>query len=95
MVADVLNGSSLSQPKEERKLVFVSDMVFLVALGEGLDWQNFFTSPSGKKGDMSVGLVWVMFIVDSVLYSIVTWYIDSIMPGKYGVAKPWYFFIMV
>jgi hypothetical protein len=25
----------------------------------------------------------------------VTWYIDSVMPGKYGVAKPWYFFIMV
>jgi hypothetical protein len=25
----------------------------------------------------------------------VIWYIDSIMPGKYGVAKPWYFFIMV
>jgi hypothetical protein len=70
-------------------------MVFLLALGEGLSWGNFFTPSSGKEGDISVGLVWVLLIVDTVLYSIVTWYIDSVMPGKYGVAKPWYFFIMV
>jgi hypothetical protein len=70
-------------------------MIFLLALGEGLAWQNFFTPPSGKEGDISVGLVWVMLIVDNVLFGIVIWYIDSIMPGKYGVAKPWYFFIMV
>jgi hypothetical protein len=25
----------------------------------------------------------------------VTWYIDAVMPGKYGLAKPWNFFVMV
>jgi len=62
--------------------------------GEGLSWRNFFIPPSGKEGDISVGLVWVMFMVDIVIYSILTWYIDSVMPGKYGIAKPWYFFVM-
>jgi len=60
-----------------------------------LSWRNFFIPPSGQEGDISVGLVWVMLMVDIVIYSIVTWYIDSVMPGKYGVAKPWYFFVMV
>jgi len=61
----------------------------------GLTWMNFFVPPSGIKGDISVGLVWLMFIVDIIVYSIVTWYISSIMPGKYGLAKPWYFVFMV
>jgi hypothetical protein len=29
------------------------------------------------------------------VYSIITWYISSIMPGNYGVAKPWYFIFLV
>ncbi|KDR09441.1 hypothetical protein L798_00662, partial [Zootermopsis nevadensis] len=60
----------------------------------GLTWMNIFEPPSGIKGDFSVGLVLLMFIVDIVIYSIITWYISSIMPGKYGLAKPWYFVFM-
>jgi hypothetical protein len=70
-------------------------MCISFVLGEGLSWRNFFIPPSGKEGDISVGLVWVMLIVDIVIYTIVTWYVDSVMPGKYGLAKPWYFFVMV
>jgi hypothetical protein len=61
----------------------------------GLTWMNLFEPASGIKGDISVGLVWLMFIVDIIIYSIVTWYISSVMPGKYGLAKPWYFIFMV
>ena len=30
-------------------------------------------------------------VVDTVLYFLVTWYIEEVFPGRYGVAKPWYF----
>lgn len=37
---------------------------------------------------MSVGLAVIMLVVDIVMYSIITWYIDSINPGPYGKRKP-------
>ena len=30
-------------------------------------------------------------VIDAVLYFVVTWYIEGVYPGQYGVAKPWYF----
>ncbi|PSN44306.1 ATP-binding cassette sub-family A member 3 [Blattella germanica] len=54
-------------------------------------WSNLFTPPSGMKGDLSIGILWIMLIVDMILYSIITWYIDCIKPGQYGIARPWYF----
>ncbi|PNF40610.1 ATP-binding cassette sub-family A member 3 [Cryptotermes secundus] len=60
----------------------------------GVTWMNLFEPPSGIKGDISLGLVLLMFIVDIFIYSFVTWYISSIMPGQYGLAKPWYFIFM-
>jgi hypothetical protein len=70
-------------------------VVFLFGTVVGLTWMNLFKAPSGIKGDISVGLVWLMFIVDIIIYSIVTWYISSITPGKYILAKPWYFIFLV
>ncbi|KAJ9595471.1 hypothetical protein L9F63_013335, partial [Diploptera punctata] len=60
----------------------------------GLQWENLFRPPSGVRGDLSVGLMWFMLIVDIFVYSILTWYIDSVRPGQYGIAKPWYFICM-
>jgi hypothetical protein len=69
--------------------------LFLFDAEVGLTWTTLFQPPNGIKGDLSVGLVWLMFIVDIIVYSIITWYISSIMPGNYGVAKPWYFIFLV
>ena len=38
-----------------------------------------------------MGAVWLMFLFDCFLFSLVIAYIDTVAPGKYGVAKPWYF----
>lgn len=62
--------------------------------GVGLTWTNIFEPPSGIRGDLSVGIMWLMLVVDIILYCVVTWYVNSIMPGKYGLAKPWYFIFM-
>lgn len=32
-----------------------------------------------------------MLIVDTLLYLLLTWYIEEVYTGKYGVAKPLYF----
>ncbi|XP_069681458.1 phospholipid-transporting ATPase ABCA3-like isoform X2 [Periplaneta americana] len=62
--------------------------------GYGLSWGNILKSPTGTEDDIGMIYIWIMFFVDIVVYSILTWYIDSVMPGKYGLAKPWYFFVM-
>lgn len=46
-------------------------------------------------GRVSVGLAVVMLLVDIVMYSIITWYIDSINPGPYGKRKPFTFIFKV
>lgn len=32
-----------------------------------------------------------MLVLDTVLYYFLAWYLEAVFPGKYGVAKPWYF----
>ena len=32
-----------------------------------------------------------MLIVDTFLYGILTWYIEGVFPGMYGLPRPWYF----
>lgn len=59
--------------------------------GVGLQFSTLFTT--GKGGNsFSVGFILMMFVIDSFLYGLFAWYIDSVMPGKYGVAKPFNFF---
>lgn len=36
-----------------------------------------------------------MMLLDSVLYGLVTWYVEAVFPGQFGVPQPWYFFLMV
>ena len=33
----------------------------------------------------------VMFVVDTVLYLVIAWYVEAVFPGEYGIAQPWYF----
>ncbi|GIY08391.1 phospholipid-transporting ATPase ABCA1 [Caerostris darwini] len=60
--------------------------------GVGAQWSNIGTSPI--PGD-EYNMLQVMFMMlfDGVLYGILTWYIEAVCPGQYGVPKPWYFFL--
>ena len=40
---------------------------------------------------LSVQVVMVMLVVDTILYMVLVWYIEGVWPGRYGVAKPFYF----
>ena len=47
--------------------------------------------PSIEEDQLSFFTVCVMMVVDVLLYMVLTWYIEGVYPGRYGVAKPWYF----
>lgn len=59
----------------------------LESQGKGLQFSTIFTTGKGDNS-FSVGFVLFMFIIDCFLYGFIAWYVESIMPGKYGIGKP-------
>ncbi|KAH0628410.1 hypothetical protein JD844_009534 [Phrynosoma platyrhinos] len=61
--------------------------------GIGVQWDNIFESP---KEDDSFNLTTSvsMMLFDSLLYGIMTWYIEAVFPGQFGIPRPWYFPLM-
>ncbi|KAJ8903474.1 hypothetical protein NDN08_004581 [Rhodosorus marinus] len=47
---------------------------------------NFF-----EPGEFSIGSATMMMLLDTVLYIVLTWYFDQVIPTEYGVSKKWYF----
>uniref|UniRef100_A0A452VD19 ATP binding cassette subfamily A member 3 n=1 Tax=Ursus maritimus TaxID=29073 RepID=A0A452VD19_URSMA len=62
------------------------------AKGVGVQWRDLL-SPVNVDDDFSFGQVLGMLLLDSVLYGLVTWYVEAVLPGQFGVPQPWYFFI--
>ena len=61
--------------------------------GSGLQWSNIFSR--GEPDDpLTMGAVWVMFLLDCLIFALITLYMDKVAPGKFGVARPWYFPVM-
>ncbi|XP_062574514.1 phospholipid-transporting ATPase ABCA3-like, partial [Saccostrea cucullata] len=58
--------------------------------GKGVKW-NTFTKPPTVDGNFSFGDAILMLWVDSAIYLLITWYIDGVRPGEYGVPQPFYF----
>ncbi|XP_078609223.1 phospholipid-transporting ATPase ABCA3-like isoform X2 [Branchiostoma floridae x Branchiostoma japonicum] len=56
----------------------------------GATWANFRTTPS-VDDNFSLSMAFAMLVVDTVVYLVITWYIEAVFPGKYGVPKPPYF----
>ncbi|RMC08477.1 hypothetical protein DUI87_14721 [Hirundo rustica rustica] len=58
--------------------------------GLGLQWGNIRTSP--LEGDEYSFLLSIkMMLFDAFLYGILSWYLDNVFPGDYGLPQPWYF----
>jgi ATP-binding cassette, subfamily A (ABC1), member 3 len=45
--------------------------------------------------DLTLAQIMGMLLFDAFLYGLLAWYIDAVFPGKYGMPKPWYFFMQV
>ncbi|XP_048742335.2 phospholipid-transporting ATPase ABCA3-like isoform X2 [Ostrea edulis] len=58
--------------------------------GIGVKWSSF-TKPPTVDGTFSFGDAILMLWVDSAIYFLITWYIDGVRPGEFGVPQPFYF----
>ncbi|KAK5896468.1 hypothetical protein CesoFtcFv8_009623 [Champsocephalus esox] len=58
--------------------------------GVGIQWSNLVSSPL-EEDDYSLRTSIIMMYVDSFLYGLLTWYIESVFPGQYGIPRPWFF----
>lgn len=52
----------------------------------GAQWSNLFSSPVADDG-YSLGFAIVMMFVDAVIYGLLTWYIEAILPGTISEFK--------
>uniref|UniRef100_A0A4W4EB89 P-type phospholipid transporter n=1 Tax=Electrophorus electricus TaxID=8005 RepID=A0A4W4EB89_ELEEL len=58
--------------------------------GVGIQWDNLLSSPM-EEDNYSLTTSISLMLFDAVLYAIMTWYIEAIFPGQYGIPRPWYF----
>ncbi|KAJ8951645.1 hypothetical protein NQ318_012316 [Aromia moschata] len=65
-------------------------MLMYEGTGDGIQWDNVL-KPNTPDDSLTLGLVWLMLAVDSIIYLLIALYFEAIFPGVYGVAKPWYF----
>uniref|UniRef100_A0A8C9Y813 P-type phospholipid transporter n=1 Tax=Sander lucioperca TaxID=283035 RepID=A0A8C9Y813_SANLU len=58
--------------------------------GVGIQWSNLLASPLEEDSyNLTTSISLMLF--DAVLYGIMTWYIENVFPGQYGIPRPWYF----
>ncbi|XP_053672341.1 phospholipid-transporting ATPase ABCA3-like [Anopheles nili] len=62
----------------------------LEATASGLRWSNLF-EPATIDDGFNVGLAMIMLLVDAAIYLLIALYVEQVMPGEFGVARPWYF----
>lgn len=53
----------------------------------GIQWSNVAKASSDGSDDITMINIFVMLIVDMVIYMLFTMYMDQVNPGKYGVRK--------
>ncbi|GAB1292623.1 ATP-binding cassette, sub-family A (ABC1), member 14 [Apodemus speciosus] len=74
-------------------LAFGTDLICKLEMkGHGAQWNNFATKVN-PDDDLTLAHIIGMFLFSAFLYGLVAWYVDAVFPGKYGVPKPWNFFL--
>ncbi|XP_076143257.1 phospholipid-transporting ATPase ABCA1b [Alosa pseudoharengus] len=58
--------------------------------GLGIQWSNLLDSPH-QEDDYSLTTSLLIMYFDAALYALLTWYIEAVFPGQYGIPRPWYF----
>ncbi|MBN3299367.1 ABCA2 protein, partial [Amia calva] len=58
--------------------------------GVGIQWRTINQSPV-EGDDFNLLLSMLMLSIDACVYGVLTWYIEAVHPGMYGLPRPWYF----
>eukprot|EP00051_Salpingoeca_urceolata_P015767 m.206008 g.206008 ORF g.206008 m.206008 type:complete len:2576 (+) comp18495_c0_seq1:570-8297(+) len=66
---------------------YISDFEYS---GQGLTWSTLRQGQTACD-DISVSVCLGMMIMDTFLYALLTWYIEAVFPGEFGVPRPWFF----
>ena len=56
----------------------------------GITWNNI-AMPTYGKDQFNLLHVYAMLIFTSIIQFVLTWYLDEVLPKKYGIRKPFYF----
>ncbi|XP_008580998.1 PREDICTED: ATP-binding cassette sub-family A member 13-like, partial [Galeopterus variegatus] len=64
-------------------------ITFLEGQEAGIQWSNMYQAL--EQGGMTFGWVCWMILFDSSLYFFCGWYFRNLIPGTFGLRKPWYF----
>jgi uncharacterized membrane protein len=62
--------------------------------GSGSGFDNLFKVIASKNNPM-MGLIIIALILSSIMYFLLTVYLEAILPSNHGVRKPWYFLCQV
>ncbi|GFT89233.1 ATP-binding cassette sub-family A member 3 [Nephila pilipes] len=65
-------------------------LTFSEASGTGLQWDNI-GHPATPDDTLSLSMTFIMFVIDGIICLLLTWYIEAVFPGEYGVPEHWYF----
>jgi hypothetical protein len=63
-------------------------------IGVGLRWDNFYQPVNAEDG-FTMAHVFLMLVIDCIVYAMITWYVDAVYPGDFGIPKPLCFPFMV
>lgn len=55
--------------------------------GVGIQWRNLMSSPLGGE-DFSLRTTIGLMYLDSLLYGVLTWYLEAVFPGRFGETGP-------
>ncbi|XP_062380450.1 phospholipid-transporting ATPase ABCA1a isoform X3 [Sardina pilchardus] len=58
--------------------------------GVGIQWTNLLASPM-EEDHYSLTTSISLMLFDAFLYAVMTWYIEAVFPGQFGIPRPWYF----
>ncbi|XP_071081906.1 phospholipid-transporting ATPase ABCA3-like isoform X2 [Haliotis cracherodii] len=58
--------------------------------GSGVQWSNFH-EPATVDDNFSLLDAILMLLGDTAIHLLITWYMDNVWPGEFGVPKPFYF----
>nr|XP_025862483.1 ATP-binding cassette sub-family A member 13-like [Vulpes vulpes] len=64
-------------------------VTFLEGQEAGVQWDNLSQPP--EQTGMTFSWVCWMILFDSGLYFVCGWYLNNLVPGAFGLRKPWYF----
>ena len=74
------------------KIIFrqAGNLLLSLEKNDGLQWNNLWNRKDPDDPE-TMGLYWLMFLVDISIFAFIMYYVDTIKPGKYGVGRKWYF----